>query len=75
MRPENIVVCNVCGQKSTENENAVFVRAHKNGEEVDICTACIPSVIHGSGLVVRSNDEIKEDMEPILARFGLKFTV
>ena len=75
MRTENIVVCNVCGQKSTENENAVFVRAHKNGEEVDICTACIPSVIHGSGLVVRSNDEIKEDMEPILARFGLKFTV
>ena len=62
MRTENIVVCNVCGQKSTENENAVFIRAHKNGEEVDICTACIPSVIHGYGLVVRSNDEIKEDM-------------
>lgn len=62
MRIDNLVVCNVCGQKNTDNENAVFVRAHKNGEEVDICTSCIPSVIHGSGMVVRSNDEVKDDL-------------
>ena len=62
MRENNTVVCNVCGQKSSDNEVAVFVRAHKNGEEVDICTGCIPSVIHGSGMVVRSNDEVKAEL-------------
>ena len=55
--------CHLFGQKSTENENAVFIRAHKNGEEVDICTACIPSVIHGSGMVVKSNSEIEEELQ------------
>ena len=34
----------------------------KNGEEVDICTSCIPSVIHGSGMVVKSNEEIKAEI-------------
>lgn len=62
MKIGEIYVCNVCGLKSSENENAVFIHAHKNGEEVDVCTSCIPSVIHGSGMVVRSNDEVKEDL-------------
>lgn len=57
-----MVVCNVCGLKSTEDTNAVFIRAHKNGEEVDICTSCVPSVIHGSGMVVKSNEEIKAEI-------------
>ena len=43
-------------------KNAVFIHAHKNGEEVDICTSCIPSVIHGSGMVVKSNEEIKAEI-------------
>ncbi|QCD44214.1 hypothetical protein [Campylobacter mucosalis] len=62
MRENNLVVCNVCGQKSTDNQTAVFIKAHKNGEEVDICTSCIPSVIHGSGMVVKSNEEIKAEI-------------
>ncbi|OPA72078.1 hypothetical protein BB381_00565 [Campylobacter pinnipediorum subsp. caledonicus] len=62
MRENDLVVCNVCGIKSTEDENAVFVKAHKNKEEVDICTNCIPSVIHGSGNVVRSNEQTKADL-------------
>ena len=62
MKIGEIYVCNVCGLKSDENENAVFIHTHKNGEEVDVCTSCIPSVIHGSGMVVRSNDEVKEDL-------------
>lgn len=63
MKFENFYVCNVCGLRSDENENAVFIHAHKNGDEVDICTSCVPSVIHGSGMVVRSNAEVKEDLE------------
>ena len=31
-------------------------------EVVDICTSCIPSVIHGSGMVVKSNEEIKAEI-------------
>ncbi|MGP1485985.1 MAG: hypothetical protein ACTTJC_07895 [Campylobacter sp.] len=63
MKINNITICNVCGQKSNEDKNAVFIHASKNGEEVDICTSCIPNVIHGSGIVVRSNEEIKQDLD------------
>ncbi|MCD8213381.1 MAG: hypothetical protein LUC34_04970 [Campylobacter sp.] len=57
-----MIVCNVCGLKNTDDNNAVFIHANKNGEEVDICTSCIPSVIHGSGMVVKSNEEIKAEI-------------
>ena len=62
MRKKDLVVCNVCGLKSSDDKNAVFIPARKNGEEVDICTSCIPSVIHGSGMVVKSNEEIKAEI-------------
>lgn len=62
MREKDLVVCNVCGLKSSDDKNAVFIHAYKNGEEVDICTSCIPSVIHGSGMVVKSNEEIKAEI-------------
>ncbi|MBR8463514.1 hypothetical protein KDD93_02880 [Campylobacter sp. faydin G-24] len=62
MIENNVVICNVCALKSSDDENAVFIKAHKNGEDVDICTSCIPSVIHGSGMVVKSNEEIKAEV-------------
>lgn len=62
MEINGVVICNVCGLKSSEDESAVFVKAHKNGESVDICTSCIPSVIHGSGEVVKSNAETKSEL-------------
>ncbi|CZE47797.1 hypothetical protein [Campylobacter geochelonis] len=62
MKIDNIYVCNVCCTRSDEDKNAVFIKAHKGGEEVDICTSCMPSVIHGSGLVVKSNDEVREEI-------------
>ena len=62
MREKDLVVCNVCGLKSSDDTNAVFIHAHKNVEEVDICTSCVPSVIHGSGMVVKSNEEIKTEI-------------
>lgn len=61
MKEGNQIICNVCGLKSSDNNQAVFIHAHKNGEEVDICTSCIPSVIHGSGMVVKSNEDIKNE--------------
>lgn len=60
---KNDIICNVCMIKSSEDANTVFIKAHKNGEEVDICTNCIPSVIHGSGIVVKSTSEIMKDLD------------
>lgn len=62
MKKDNIYICNVCGLRSDEDEDAVFMKAHKGGEDVHICTACIPSVIHGSGLVIKSNSQIEEEL-------------
>lgn len=62
MKSGNIYICNICSLKSSEDENAVFIKAHKNGEDVDICTSCMPSVIHGSGMVVKSNAEIQSEL-------------
>lgn len=61
MKKEDIVVCNVCQKPSNLDLNAVFVEAFKNGEKVHICTSCIPHVIHGSGEVVKSNEEINQE--------------
>ena len=52
-------VCNVCLTEANTTDKVVFLQAHCRGEEVHICTACIPSVIHGSGEVVKSNEEVK----------------
>lgn len=56
------VVCNVCGISSKESKDSVFIQAIKGGESVDICTACIPSVVHGSGAVVHLNAQVAKDL-------------
>jgi Na+-transporting NADH:ubiquinone oxidoreductase subunit NqrF len=43
--------------------NAVFVKAVCRGEDVHICTSCIPHVIHGSGDIVKSNSEIESKLK------------
>ncbi len=58
----NDMICNVCFLKNSEDEHAVFIRGHKNGKPVDICTSCIPSVIHGSGEVVKSDEEVLKEI-------------
>jgi hypothetical protein len=51
--------CNVCMIESNDQVKTVYVKAVCKGEDVHICTSCIPQVIHGSGEVVNSNDEVK----------------
>lgn len=60
MKKDNVVTCNVCQRRSDEDRTAVFIEAFKDGQTVHICTACIPHVIHGSGEVVKSNEEIEK---------------
>lgn len=57
------IICNVCMLKASEDENAVFIKGNKNGKSIDICTNCIPSVIHGSGMIVKSDEEILKDLD------------
>lgn len=62
MRKNDEVVCNVCGLSSKDEPNAVFIQAVKGGESVDVCTSCMPTIIHGSGSVVRSNEELAVEL-------------
>ncbi len=61
MEINNIQVCNVCLRASNESEGAVFIKAVKNGEEIHVCTGCIPHIIHGSGDVVKSNAVVQAE--------------
>ncbi len=62
MEINNTQVCNVCLKSSANDSGAVFVKATKGGEAVDVCTACIPHIIHGSGDVVKSNEDVKKEL-------------
>ncbi|BCX80071.1 hypothetical protein [Campylobacter sp. 19-13652] len=62
MKKNDEVICNVCGISSKDEKDAVFIQAIKGGESVDICTSCMPTVIHGSGSVVRSNESIAAEL-------------
>ncbi len=61
MKRGNVYICNVCGIESSKDKEAVFIKAHKGGETVHICTDCMPSVIHGSGSVVKSNHKLESE--------------
>jgi hypothetical protein len=61
MEINNIQVCNVCLRSSNESEGAVFIKAVKNGEDIHVCTGCIPHIIHGSGDVVKSNAVVQAE--------------
>jgi len=56
-------VCNVCLRTSEESAGAVFIQAMKNGETIHVCTSCIPHIIHGSGDVVKSNEQVEAELQ------------
>ena len=56
-------VCNVCLRTSEESSGTVFIQAVKNGEEIHVCTSCIPHIIHGSGDVVKSNEQVEAELQ------------
>ncbi|KFL33600.1 MULTISPECIES: hypothetical protein [unclassified Sulfurospirillum] len=56
-------VCNVCLRTSEESHGAVFIQAVKNGEEIHVCTSCIPHIIHGSGDIVKSNAQVEAELQ------------
>ncbi|WP_458700122.1 hypothetical protein ACKGJI_09860 [Sulfurospirillum sp. 1307] len=62
MEINNTQVCNVCLKTSDDDKGAVFLKAKKGGEDIDVCTNCIPHIIHGSGDVVKSNEDVKKEL-------------
>lgn len=63
MKINNINICNVCLKTSKDASETVFIKATKDGEVVDVCTGCIPHIIHGSGDVVKSNETVKAEAD------------
>jgi len=62
MEINDMSVCNVCLKTSEAAPGTVFIKATKDGESVDVCTGCIPHIIHGSGDVVKSNEAVKAEL-------------
>ena len=62
MEINNSQVCNVCLRSSEESQGAIFIKAMKNGEEIHVCTSCIPHIIHGSGDVAKSNAQVAAEL-------------
>ncbi|MCH9813698.1 MAG: hypothetical protein K0U47_07105 [Epsilonproteobacteria bacterium] len=62
MEINNKQYCNVCMIESNSDTKTVYIKAVCLGEEVHICTSCIPHVIHGSGEVVKTNSEVESNI-------------
>lgn len=62
MEIDNKQICNVCLKVSSPEDASVYIKAVCRGEDIHVCTACIPHVIHGSGDIVKSNEEIKKKL-------------
>ena len=63
MEINGVQICNVCMRDSKESQGAVFIKAMRNGEDIHVCTGCIPHIIHGSGDVVKSNAVIEAEFK------------
>ncbi len=57
------IYCNVCLVDSDVSAKIVYLKAVCEGEEVHICTSCIPAIIHGSGEIVKSNSEVEKALK------------
>ncbi|MDD3324432.1 MAG: hypothetical protein PHN38_04870 [Sulfurospirillaceae bacterium] len=61
MEINNVQICNVCLRPSDKDTSAVYVKAIAKGEEVHVCTSCIPHIIHGSGDIIKSNTTVLQE--------------
>ncbi len=62
MEKNSIQVCNVCLKSSNDGQKRVYVKAMCGGQEVHICTACLPTVIHESASAVKTNEEVEKTL-------------
>lgn len=58
----SIYYCNICKKSTKEHPKTIFVQAVLNIEDIHVCTACIPKLVHGNGDGVMSNEELKEKL-------------
>jgi hypothetical protein len=63
MEIDGVQTCNVCLKGAQDDANAVFIKAVARGEEVHVCTGCIPVIIHGDGSAIKSNEQVKLEIK------------
>ena len=61
MEINGVQICNVCLKPSDEVTGAVYIKAIAHGEDVHVCTGCIPVIIHGDGSAIKTNAKVKEE--------------
>ncbi|DAB31665.1 MAG: hypothetical protein PWQ42_519 [Sulfurospirillum sp.] len=61
MEINGVQICNVCLKPSDEVAGAVYIKAVANGEDIHVCTSCIPVIIHGDGSAIKTNETVKEE--------------
>jgi hypothetical protein len=59
MEIDGVQTCNVCLKSSHDDANTVFIKAVAKGEEIHVCTGCIPVIIHGDGSAVKNNEQVR----------------
>ncbi len=63
MKKDDVVYCNVCLDNSKESPDAVFLQAICHGEHIDVCTACMPTLIHGGvENAVKTNAQVEKEI-------------
>ncbi|ANE36265.1 hypothetical protein CIG11343_1252 [Campylobacter iguaniorum] len=63
MKKDGQIYCNICLASDKEEPNIVFIQAIHKGQNIDICTSCMPTVIHGSGSSIKSNEEVQNKIK------------
>lgn len=59
----NVQVCNICLKNSEDEPEAVFIKAVARGENVHVCTGCIPVIIHGDSNAIKSNAQVRLEIK------------
>jgi len=59
MEKNSVQVCNVCLTPSNNGERRVYVKAVCGGDEIHICTSCLPTVIHENADAVKTNAQVE----------------
>ncbi len=56
----NVYYCNICQKSTKDAPKTIFVQGVLDGETIHVCTNCIPTLVHGGGKGVLSNEELEE---------------
>lgn len=62
MKKNNEIYCNVCLTSNIDDPNVVFIQAIYHNENIDVCTSCMPTLIHSCASAIKSNEEVAAEL-------------